>query len=37
MAAGIIEPISAWSAIVTLPVALWELSLGRAKWPETSP
>jgi hypothetical protein len=25
---GIIEPISAWSAIATLPVALWELSLG---------
>jgi len=25
---GVIEPISAWSAIATLPVALWELSLG---------
>jgi hypothetical protein len=25
---GLIEPISAWSAIATLPVALWELSLG---------
>ena len=25
---GIIEQISAWSAIATLPVALWELSLG---------
>jgi hypothetical protein len=25
---GIIDPISAWSAIATLPVALWELSLG---------
>ena len=37
MAAGIIEPISAWWVIVTFPVALWDLSLGRAKWPETSP
>ena len=25
---GVIEPISPWSAIATLPVALWELSLG---------
>ena len=25
---GIIEPVSVWSAIATLPVALWELSLG---------
>jgi hypothetical protein len=25
---GIIEPISPWTAIATLPVALWELSLG---------
>ena len=25
---GIIEPISAWSAIATLPVALWGFSLG---------
>src|SRR4029450_5296016 len=25
---GVIEQISAWSAIATLPVALWELSLG---------
>jgi Domain of unknown function (DUF4386) len=25
---GIIEPISPWSAIATLPVALWEFSLG---------
>jgi Domain of unknown function (DUF4386) len=25
---GIIEPISAWSAIATLPIAAWELSLG---------
>jgi hypothetical protein len=25
---GVIEPISVWSAIATLPVALWELSLG---------
>jgi hypothetical protein len=25
---GIIEPISAWSALATLPVAAWELSLG---------
>jgi LuxR family maltose regulon positive regulatory protein len=25
---GIIEPISAWSAIAALPIALWELSLG---------
>src|SRR4051812_44842691 len=25
---GIIEPLSPWSAIATLPVALWELSLG---------
>ncbi len=25
---GVIEPISAWSGIATLPVALWELSLG---------
>jgi hypothetical protein len=25
---GIIEPISAWTAIATLPVAAWELSLG---------
>jgi len=25
---GLIEPISAWSAIATLPVALWEFSLG---------
>jgi hypothetical protein len=25
---GIIEPISPWSAIATVPVALWELSLG---------
>ncbi len=25
---GVIEPISTWSGIATLPVALWELSLG---------
>ena len=25
---GVIEPISVWSGIATLPVALWELSLG---------
>ena len=25
---GIIEPISPWTAIATLPVALWEFSLG---------
>jgi len=25
---GVIEPLSPWSAIATLPVALWELSLG---------
>jgi len=25
---GVIAPLSAWSAIATLPVALWELSLG---------
>ncbi len=25
---GVIEPISVWSVIATLPVALWELSLG---------
>jgi hypothetical protein len=25
---GIIEPISPWAAIATLPVALWELSPG---------
>lgn len=25
---GVIEPISPWSAIATVPVALWELSLG---------
>jgi hypothetical protein len=25
---GVIEPISAWSAIATLPVAAWEFSLG---------
>lgn len=25
---GVIEPISAWSGIATVPVALWELSLG---------
>ena len=25
---GVIEPISAWSAIATVPIALWELSLG---------
>ena len=25
---GVIEPISPWTAIATLPVALWEFSLG---------
>ena len=25
---GIIEPISPWTAIATLPIALWEFSLG---------
>jgi len=25
---GVIEPISTWSALATLPIALWELSLG---------
>jgi hypothetical protein len=25
---GIIEPISPWTGIATLPVALWEFSLG---------
>ena len=25
---GIIEPISPWTAIATLPIALWEISLG---------
>jgi hypothetical protein len=25
---GVIEPISPWSAIATIPIALWELSLG---------
>ena len=39
---GIIEPISPWSAIATLPVALWEFSLGlwltfRASGPPPSP
>ena len=25
---GVIEPISPWTAIATLPIALWEFSLG---------
>jgi hypothetical protein len=25
---GVIEPISRWSALATLPIALWEFSLG---------